>query len=430
MNDAILLDAQPSMRRKDANGYLHIAITPISKACVNPYLGREIAGSEAQGWDANTIYYGLRDPDELKKAAKTFDGMPLLMNHHKTDAENPAKEYVVGSIGTDGAFEKPYLKNSMTITDAKAIQAIEDGSSQEISCSYRFTPDFTSGDYIAEDGSKIHYDFIMRNIEGNHVALVPEGRAGHDVKVADSQIELNNTATPKERRTFMPLDFETLIETIMPTASVEDKAFAMAKLDELGSGEAEADDAKAKDEEKNIEEDYDAEEEVLDDEDIDEEYEDEEEEADDEDIDELLKDPKAKRAFEYGVRYGEKREKSAPKRLDKEHERKGMEKAQDSMETIQDAMLERFRSINVAAVKVRPLVGEIDDPLAFDSAEAIYAFALDKSGVDIDAYPVEAFEGMVDMKLASRPSYFNDSALDEDCESELGDMMKSLKSIE
>lgn len=427
MKDAILLDAQPSMRRKDANGYLHIAITPISKACVNPYLGREIAGSEAQGWDANTIYYGLRDPDELQKAAKTFDGMPLLMNHHKTDAENPAKEYTIGSIGTDGKFEKPYLKNSMTITDAKAIQAIEDGSSQEISCSYRFTPDFTSGDYIAEDGSKIHYDFIMRNIEGNHVALVPEGRAGHDVKVADSKLELNDTATPKERRTFMPLEFEELIDAIMPNASVEDKALAMAKLDELGSVEAEADDAKAKDEEKDIEEDYDAEEEVLDDEDLEE----EEEEADDDNIDELLKDPKAKRAFEYGVRYGEKREKSAPKRLDKEHERKGMEKAEDSMEAIQDAMLEKFRSINAAAVKVRPLVGEIDDPLAFDSAEAIYAFALDKNGVDIESYPVEAYEGMVDMKIASRPSYqLNDSALDEDCADEMSDFMKALNGID
>ena len=141
-NDAIILDAQPSMRRKDSNGYLHIEITPISKACVNPYLGREIAGSEAQGWDANKIYYGLRDPDELAKAAKTFNGMPVLLQHHTINAENPAKEWVVGSIGTDGTFEKPYLKNSMTITDAQAIKYIEDGTAQEISCSYRFKPEF------------------------------------------------------------------------------------------------------------------------------------------------------------------------------------------------------------------------------------------------------------------------------------------------
>ena len=49
----IILDAQPSMRRKDSNGYMHIALTPISKACVNPYLGREIAGSEK--WDGMPI---------------------------------------------------------------------------------------------------------------------------------------------------------------------------------------------------------------------------------------------------------------------------------------------------------------------------------------------------------------------------------------
>ena len=104
--DAIILDAKPSVRSKDSNGYLHIAVTPISKACVNPYLGSEIAGSEEQGWAQDKIYYGLRDPDELKKAAHTFNGLPLLLEHHETDAENPAKEWTVGSVGTDAKFEE------------------------------------------------------------------------------------------------------------------------------------------------------------------------------------------------------------------------------------------------------------------------------------------------------------------------------------
>ena len=441
-NDAIILDAQPSMRRKDSNGYLHIEITPISKACVNPYLGREIAGSEAQGWDANKIYYGLRDPDELAKAAKTFNGMPVLLQHHTINAENPAKEWVVGSIGTDGTFEKPYLKNSMTITDAQAIKYIEDGTAQEISCSYRFKPEFKSGEYTESDGSKVHYDFIMRDIEGNHVALVPEGRAGHDVKVADSN-ELINKATKEERRNYMK--FDELIEAIMPNASVEDKALALDKLEELASAEdSEVEDAKkAKDEEKDVKKDYDADKEVLDDEDeeVDEEEEKDvdEEEVDDENLDALLKDPKAKAAFEMGVRYGEKREKADTKRIDGDHESTGMKKywkkekamTKDSIAEIEDYMMDKFRAINSAAKKVRPLVGEISDPFAFDSAEAIYAFALDKNGQDIDNYPVEAFEGMVDMILQNRPSYVAmDSALNEECNEEMGEFMDALNNIE
>jgi hypothetical protein len=31
------------------------------------------------------------------------------------------------------------------------------------------------------------YDGVMRNIIGNHLAIVPEGRAGSDVVVADSR---------------------------------------------------------------------------------------------------------------------------------------------------------------------------------------------------------------------------------------------------
>ena len=406
-NYALMLDARPSMRTVDSNGYMHIALTPISKACVNPYLGKEIAGSEAHGFDPNKIYYGLRDPQELAKAAKTFDGMPLLLLHHKTDAENPAKEHTVGSIGTDGMFEAPYLKNSMTITDAKAIRMVEDGQAQEISCSYRFRPDFTAGEYIAEDGSKIHYDFIMRDIEGNHVALVPEGRAGHDVKVADSN-ELINTATKEERRNIMPI--EELVEKIMPKATAEDKAFAIEELKKMG----------AVDDEKKDEE------EVLDD-----------EEMDEEDIDD---DEDEEEAFEEGVKYGEKREKSAPKRIAKEHEAEGgrkaakeermkKETAKDSIDIIKDELMENFRAINRAAIKVRPLVGEITDPLAFDCAEAIYAFALDHAGVDFEKYDINAYEGMVDMIIAERPSYtIMDSAMAEPID-EMKDVMDALNKI-
>ena len=411
-NYALMLDASPSMRTVDSNGYMHIALTPISKACVNPYLGREIAGSEAHGFDPNRIYYGLRDPKELEKAAKTFDGMPLLLLHHKTDAENPAKEYTVGSIGTDGKFEAPYLKNSMTITDAKAIRMVEDGQAQEISCSYRFRPDFTAGEYIAEDGSKIHYDFIMRDIEGNHVALVPEGRAGHDVKVADSN-ELINTATKEERRNIMPI--EELVDLIMPKATAEDKAFAIDKLNEMG----EVEDAKKS-------EDVD-EEEVLDDEELDDEDYDDEDDEDDEDEDE---------EFAEGVKYGEKKEKSAPKRIAKEHEREGGKKAaeedmaKDSIAMIKDELMENFRAINKAAIKVRPLVGEIEDPLAFDCAEAIYAFALDSAGVDFENYDINAYEGMVDMIIAERPSYsVMDSSMAEELD-EMSDVMDALNKID
>ena len=429
--NTLLFDATPSVRSKDENGFLHVALTPISKATVNPYLGREIEGSAAHGFKPDSIYYGLRDPQELEKAAGTFNGLPLLLEHHPTDAENLPKEWVVGSMGTDAVYEKPYLKNSMTVTDAQAIGYIEDGTAKEISCSYRFTPDFTAGTYTEADGSEVHYDFIMRDIRGNHVALVPEGRAGHDVHVADSGDAVN--INRQERRDFMPLD--DFISKFLPLASEEEKQAAKAALEALTT---------AKDEDPAFAEGVAYGEEVEKKEPLklDSEHEtegmeakeaedacgkDEELPTDEDNLDELMKDPKFKAAFEMGVKYGEKREKADPERIDADHEREGMERVlgEDSIKAIEQRVTEKLRHINDAAKKVRPLVGEIANPFAFDSAEAVYSFALEKAGKDVKKYPEAAYEGMVDMVLEHKPMAVDSVAGAEAC----GDADKYIKAL-
>ena len=430
----LLFDATPSVRSKDENGFLHVALTPISKATVNPYLGREIEGSAAHGFKPDAIYYGLRDPKELEKAADTFNGLPLLLEHHPTDAENLPKEWVIGSVGTNAVFEKPYLKNSMTVTDAQAIGYIEDGTAKEISCSYRFTPDFTAGTYTEADGSEVHYDFIMRDIRGNHVALVPEGRAGHDVHVADSGDAVN--INRQERRDFMPLD--DFISKFLPLASEEEKQAAKAALEALTT---------AKDEDPAFAEGVAYGEEVEKKEPLklDSEHEaegmeakeaedacgkDEELPTDEDNLDELMKDPKFKAAFEMGVKYGEKREKADPERIDADHEREGMERVlgEDSIKAIEQRVTEKLRHINDAAKKVRPLVGEINNPFAFDSAEAVYSFALEKAGKDVKKYPEAAYEGMVDMVLEHKPMAVDSVAGAEAC-GEADKYIKALKAI-
>ena len=429
--NTLLFDATPSVRSKDENGFLHVAITPISKATVNPYLGREIEGSVAHGFKPDSIYYGLRDPQELEKAADTFNGLPLLLEHHPTDAENLPKEWVVGSMGTDAVYEKPYLKNSMTVTDAQAIGYIEDGTAKEISCSYRFTPDFTAGEFTEVDGSKVHYDFVMRDIRGNHVALVPEGRAGHDVHVADSGDAVN--INRQERRDFMPLD--DFISKFLPLASEEEKQAAKAALEALTT---------AKDEDPAFAEGVAYGEEVEKKEPLklDSEHEaegmeakeaedacgkDEELPTDEDNLDELMKDPSFKAAFEMGVKYGEKREKADPERIDADHEREGMERVlgEDSIKAIEQRVTEKLRHINDAAKKVRPLVGEIANPFAFDSAEAVYSFALEKAGKDVKKYPEAAYEGMVDMVLEHKPMAVDSVAGAEAC----GDADKYIKAL-
>ncbi|WP_334166321.1 DUF2213 domain-containing protein [Achromobacter mucicolens] len=177
-----------TVRTIDAYGRMHVAVSNISKATVNPYRGNEIPDWEELGLDPNRIYFLLRDPQELEKAARTFNGIQLLHIHIPVDASQPRKERVVGTTGTDAAFQAPYLKNSLVVWDAIAIAGIDSEEQKELSCAYGYRADMTPGVYEG-----VAYDGVMRDIRGNHVALVEVGRAGPDVVVGDS-----NTLKPSE----------------------------------------------------------------------------------------------------------------------------------------------------------------------------------------------------------------------------------------
>lgn len=181
--DAIALD-EGSVRNYDADGRMHVEITHISKANVCPYYGREIPYAESLGLDPDRVYNLYRHPDELAKAAGTFNNLPLLSKHVPVSADDHPNDLVLGSTGTDATFNDPYLDNSLVIWTRGGISAIEEEVQKELSCAYRYEPEMICG--VTPDGQ--HYDGVMRNIIGNHVALVRNGRAGSDVVVGDSAL--------------------------------------------------------------------------------------------------------------------------------------------------------------------------------------------------------------------------------------------------
>lgn len=446
--DSLIFDAK-SMRTKDENGFLHVKMTPISKETVNPYYGREIIGYEELGLDPDKIYYLYRSGEELKKGASTFNGLPLLMNHHMESAENPQKEFRVGSTGTDAVFNAPYLENSLSVTDDVAIQNIENGSMKEISCAYRYTPVMKAGEYKG-----VAYDGIMTNIRGNHVALVEEGRAGHDVAVADSkpknmESEVKEQMATEEKGVVKDASkaiegaenyfanmlkalnvVEAQIEGIEPedgfssNSSVDDivaKLFANAEPETKESvkrilekikgsalkGDKKAEDCGSKDcgvvekKEEDVEEDCGGK-------DCNKKAEDCGKAKDCGDLAAGKVSPKEQQAFAEGVKYGEEKEKAEPKKLDSEHEAEGMEK---KVEAAHDAntikaeaikeVTEKFKAMNSAAKEVASIIGNID-PFAFDSAEAIYGKALEVAGIDISKYEPASYKGMIDVMNATR----------------------------
>jgi uncharacterized protein len=176
---AFAFDRAPiSSRRFDPDGRLHVAAAPISKATVNPYLGNEIPDFEALGLEPGRVYALLRDPDELRKAAATFDGIPLLSEHTPISADDHPHGLVVGSTGTDCSFADPYLRVTLAVWDQRAIDAIESGVRRELSCSYRDFCDLTPGTFRGE-----RFDAVMRALAANHLSLVDRGRAGEDCAI-------------------------------------------------------------------------------------------------------------------------------------------------------------------------------------------------------------------------------------------------------
>ncbi len=186
----IACDAALKNRQYDADGRLHILRTPISKATVNPYYGREIPDAESLGLEPDRIYYLLRDPGELAKAATTFARIPLMFKHIAVNADDPKQESIAGTIGSDVEFIAPYLIADLCVWDAEAIAGIESDEVRELSSSYRYRADMTPGIYEGQ-----RYDGVMRDIQANHVATVSAGRAGSDVRAADSRLETKMAET-------------------------------------------------------------------------------------------------------------------------------------------------------------------------------------------------------------------------------------------
>ncbi len=186
----VMLATDRSMRSFDEDGHMKVEVTNISKANICPYKGSEIPGwddeakTHALGLDPEKTYMLLRDPDELKKSVKTWNGKPLLLIHKPSSADKHPVEETIGSVFNID-FADPYLRAALSVWTQEGIELIESGEQREISCGYHYDPEMVPGTFNGEP-----YDGIMRNIRGNHVAIVEEGRAGPDVVVADSAEEM------------------------------------------------------------------------------------------------------------------------------------------------------------------------------------------------------------------------------------------------
>lgn len=367
-SETILAFDKLSVRRTDTDGRLFVETSRISKAGINPYYGREIPTWDDLGLDPDRVYAVLRPPEELEKAAATFNNLPILAVHTHVTAENPQKEVIIGCTGSSAAFDGEYLNNGLGFWDSQYIDKIDADQQRELSSSYRYIPVLETGSY---NGAQ--YEIKMTKIEGNHVALVVEGRAGPDVMVADTQIlppvkvktvKLNpkQKAALKARLPKLKVAMDEGIDTDAVENALEE---ALEEVQALGEA---ADPAVNNDAEGGNGE-----------------------------ICDLLKQLLAKfegqntAADEVAAKAEESKKAEAAKNAEAAMDSKIKAAADGARVSIES----RFR----AADKVSPITGKLD-AMAFDSADAIFAHALKISGMKAEDHKPEAYSGIVDVLLA------------------------------
>ena len=416
-----------SVRTMTVDGHMHIATAHISKATVNPYRGNEIPDWERLGLDPDRIYQLFRDPEELAKAAPSFNNLPLMIIHKATTADDHPREQVVGSTGTDARFDFPYLDNSLVVWDAEGIEGIEDESRRELSCGYRYVADMTPGEYQG-----LKFDGTMRNIVGNHVALVDAGRAGPDVVVGDRKPEISEMPKALTSRKALlvrgaltaiakPLlaqdakvDFGNLLADVTAKNFKDKKAGILAALEpKLASDKGKTAVRIA----------LDAMEEEMDGAEDEDDLEKEEKEEGGEESGAADENPDADEDSEETkkIEGDKKRAKDKKGARDEGMNMPGVKLTAAAMDraisTAVSAAVEKVRkdqtALREAEKAVRPYVGEV---VAMDSAEDVYRFALEQIGVNLDGVPAQGFRALLNAmpKPASvqrKPTLATDSAM-------------------
>lgn len=348
MKDVKFAFDKASVRTYDADGKMHVALTPISKANICVYYGREIPEWEALGLNPDKAYRMLRDPEELRKAVKTFNNQPLLNTHVAVTITDPPKDAIIGSTGEVAEFDGTYLNNSLVIWDVNSIIGVENEQQKEISSSYRYRADMNPGVYEGEA-----YDGVMRDIVCNHVAIVPSGRAGPDVFVYDS--------LPTGLKLMSKI--KQLMSIFKPLLANDADPEAVKKAEEdVGKiiKDDETDPKTAKDELTEEEK--------------------------------LAKDE------------ADEKERLAKDEADQKEKEKMANDSKLAMDSAIQGVEKRFAALRQAERDVRPIVGE----LACDTAEEVYRTALKQMGCDDHAtLPAAALSSV--FKAYSRPAMANDS---------------------
>ena len=242
-------------RDYDTNGWFEIQDNPLSTVGVYPYMGRSISAECIQ----DHLYGVYRPESELsyQECIDSFKLIPWIDDHVMLGSEDagltPSEQKgVQGVIGQDVYFDGTTLKGNIKVFSEAMANLIANGK-KELSCGYRCRYEYAPGTYNGEP-----YQYVQREIRGNHLALVENGRMGPDVAVLDhltftidskefQQMTKDNEEAEKSSMTLE--EVHKFLEEVMPKLAKIQELTGKQSEEEVDS-EEEKDDTVYDDEEK------------------------------------------------------------------------------------------------------------------------------------------------------------------------------------
>lgn len=178
----------------DNNSFWEIKHNPISKVGVYPYLGRSISDE----CEPEKIYYVYRPAETLAQSVDTWDNPPKpFINDHEMLGEGFSKvdDRPVQGVIHNPVYEDGTLYADISVYSESLKKKIEDGK-KELSLGYFCKYEKQKGVYKGQA-----YDYVQRDMVGNHIALVENGRCGSDVRVFDSKCTMDSLDITTEFQT-------------------------------------------------------------------------------------------------------------------------------------------------------------------------------------------------------------------------------------
>ena len=157
---------------KTPEGYLICRDVPIARTGSQEYLAREL---QLDGDPERPVTVNRYPEDVFAPAAlASFEGKDVTQGHppENVGPENFAS-YSKGHV-QNVRRSGEYIVADLILKDAGLVSDVWNGVTREVSCGYLCQ-------YVPDGGG-----YKQTNIRGNHVAVVPRGRAGHAVAIQDA----------------------------------------------------------------------------------------------------------------------------------------------------------------------------------------------------------------------------------------------------